>query len=73
MRGTPTVRRSFNGGLNTLDAVFDLDGSEARDLRNMLPTTRGAVKKRPGTQDFLTSPGYIPVSMYRASCRGRWL
>jgi hypothetical protein len=64
MRGTPTVRRSFNGGLNTLDAVFDLDGSEARDLRNMLPTTRGAVKKRPGTQDFLTSPGYIPVSMY---------
>jgi hypothetical protein len=47
----------FRGGVNALDAVYDLPDQDARDARNMVPTTRGAIRKRDGSQVYVSLPG----------------
>jgi hypothetical protein len=59
MRGKPVVYRDFSGGVNTLDAPYNLGDKECRAVRNMVTTTRGALRKRNGMQTFSTAPANI--------------
>jgi len=57
MRGTPFPFASpGGGGVNYLDSLATLQDSEARDVRNVVSTTRGAVKKRTGSTSFCVPP-----------------
>jgi hypothetical protein len=60
--GTQTFK-NLTGGLNVLDAIYDIADNEARDLRNYVPTTRGALRKRDGSQVWATM-GAVCQSLY---------
>lgn len=52
MRGKPVLFQDFRGGLNTAKGPYALDPNEARDVRNVIATPRGAIRKRDGCQAF---------------------
>ena len=52
MRGVPARFVDFHKGVNTKAAPYQVDSKEARDVRNFVSTTRGALKKRNGCQNF---------------------
>jgi hypothetical protein len=53
MRGVPVyVGSSFAGGLNTRDAQFEIDFTQARDLLNVTSPVSGALRRRDGTSQF---------------------
>jgi hypothetical protein len=63
MRGTPVLFEGFVGGVNALDAPYLLKDTEARDpTRNVISSSRGAIKKRPGAVTFAT-PGVALTSL----------
>lgn len=57
--GAQPTFRNFQGGLNTLDSVYELGDDEARALQNMLTTARGGVFKRPGSQVWAPTAAQI--------------
>lgn len=63
MRGSPILFQNFVGGVNALDAPYNLKNNEARDARNVVSTVRGAIRKRDGAQPFAT-PGAALTSLY---------
>ncbi len=52
MRGTPVTFRGFTAGVNLADAPYMLGDKEARDVRNVVATGRGAIRKRDGKAQF---------------------
>jgi hypothetical protein len=54
VRGTPFLFDGFIGGLNTIDSQFTIEDNESRDCLNVTATTRGAIRKRRGTVQFLS-------------------
>jgi len=54
VRGTPFLFDGFIGGLNTIDSQFTIQDNESRDCLNVTATTRGAIRKRRGTVQFLS-------------------
>lgn len=55
MRGTSAIfSEPGRGGVNLQDAPYLLKDFEARDARNMVGSTRGAVRKRAGAVTFAT-------------------
>lgn len=63
MRGTPVLFEGFLGGVNALDAPYLLKDNEARDpTRNVISSSRGAIKKRNGAVTFAT-PGVALTSL----------
>lgn len=53
MRGTPVRQVDFTGGLNTKAAPYLVEPNECRDCLNVVTTTRGSVKKRDGSTEFV--------------------
>lgn len=52
MRGTPFLFENFVGGLNSIDSPYSLEANEARELLNVVSTSRGAIRKRYGSTTF---------------------
>lgn len=65
MRGQLVSYRDFSGGVNVESAPYSLADNEARDLRNVVPTVRGAVRKRDGAQTLATA-GAALTSLFAA-------
>lgn len=64
MRGTPVAfRQPGRGGVNYLDSLATLQDYEASDVRNVVSTTRGAVRKRAGSTSLAT-PGAALTSLH---------
>lgn len=63
MRGNPFYFGGFTGGLNTRDAAYDVEATQARDLSNVLGTTHGAMRKREGNVTFAT-PAAAMLSLF---------
>lgn len=64
MRGKSIqVFKGLVGGVNLLDAPYDLKDNEARDARNVVSTLKGAIRKRDGTQ-FLGTPSTALQSLF---------
>lgn len=51
-RGKPARFDRFVDGVNTQSAPYDLGDREARDVRNVVATARGAIRKRDGSVQF---------------------
>lgn len=49
MRGSPARFDNLGGGVNLKDSSYLVDASQARDLLNVVSTTRGAVRSRDGS------------------------
>lgn len=72
MRGAPAIfEQPGRGGVNLQDAPYTLKDYEARDARNVVSTSRGAVRKRDGAVTFAT-PGVALTSLF-ASQSPRYL
>jgi hypothetical protein len=76
MRGSPVTFRRLNGGLNVMDSVYTLaegqgkgPGCESRDCRNVLSTTRGAIRTRYGSS-VLAKPAVAIDSLYPLTAVG---
>jgi hypothetical protein len=54
VRGTPYGFRGWTGGLNTIDSPYTISDDEARDLLNVVSTSRGAIRKRNGSTAFVS-------------------
>lgn len=52
MRGKLHTFADLSGGLNTRDAPYALEPNESRDLIDVVPTARGAIRKRRGSSTF---------------------
>jgi hypothetical protein len=66
----------FVGGLNTIDSVYELEETESRDCLNVTATARGAIRKRPGSMQFITKglPAVELTSLFSAVISGtKWL
>lgn len=61
MRGTPFLYQGFVGGLNTIDSPYTLKDDETRDCLNVVSTTRGAIRKRTGSTQFLSAPPAVEL------------
>ena len=59
MRGAPVTLDDFRGGVNTDAGVYNLKNNEARGALNVQATSRGAIRKRDGSQLF----GYLAVPL----------
>ena len=57
MRGTPFLKESWTGGLNTIDSPYTLAENESRSLLNVVSTERGAIRKRYGSSLFTPEAG----------------
>ena len=55
MRGTPIRFTNFSGGVNTKDAAYLVAENECRDVRNIVSTFRGCIRKRFGNQSFCST------------------
>lgn len=62
MRGIPFLYSGFVGGLNTIDSPFTLEDTESRDCLNVVATTRGAIRKRYGSTQFVVSPPAVEIT-----------
>lgn len=72
MRGFPVTFRSFSGGLNTQDSVYEIAPNEARDALNVVASPKGAIRKRNGCAQFnvtaLTVPMHSLFAMRNPDC-----
>jgi hypothetical protein len=76
VRGTPFLYSGFVGGLNTLDAVYELEETESRDCLNVVATARGAIRKRLGSTQFVSKglPAVELTTLFTAKVSGtEWL
>jgi hypothetical protein len=64
MRGNVQTLNDFHGGVNARDSAFDLTANQARDARNMVGATRGAVRTRYGCVTVGTAPAPIHTVHY---------
>lgn len=62
MRGSPFLYDNFTDGLNTIDAPFAIQDSEARDAINVAATPRGSIQKRLGTIAFTPTPPAVELT-----------
>jgi hypothetical protein len=65
VRGSPILQDDFSGGLNVYDGPYQVKPNEARDVRNLQTTNRGALRKRDGSQIF-AALAQQPLSLYGA-------
>lgn len=72
MRGKPFPFTDLSGGLNTRDAPYQLQPNEARDLLDVVPTARGAIRKRKGSTTF-SSPASPLNSLHPLNLPADWL
>jgi hypothetical protein len=73
MRGTPFLSSGWVGGLNTIDAVYELEETESRDCLNVQGTARGAIRKRLGSTQFIEAgkePAVELTSLFKANVSG---
>jgi hypothetical protein len=54
VRGQVVSKADFRGGVNLEAAPYFLSETEARDLRNVVSTSAGAIRKRDGAQTLAT-------------------
>ncbi len=71
MRGTPFLMEGWTGGLNTIANPYEVAQSESRNCLNVVSTTRGAIRKRYGSAQFVPTgtqlnklTGFELVSMF---------
>jgi hypothetical protein len=65
VRGQLVSKADFRGGVNLEAAPYFLGDTEARDLRNVVSTVRGAIRKRDGAQTLATL-GTVLTSLFAA-------